>query len=90
MGDRLCHLEKFLDHLGERSHRSDREAEQLVLGKRLNYASGKPPMALPIIEQRLGTQYGFGLCHKASLVAIPANVFSEFMSPALGLSPRFQ
>ena len=60
MGDGHGHLQEFLDHLGKRPHRSNREAEQFVFGKRLNHPAGKAAMALPMIQQRLGAEYGFG------------------------------
>jgi hypothetical protein len=50
MGNRHCHLQKLLHHLGKWPHRSDLEAEQLVFRKRRDHPARKPAMALPILH----------------------------------------
>jgi hypothetical protein len=64
------------------TRRPDREAEQSVFWKRFDHPAGKPAMALPMIQQRLGVEYGLrlGCCHRASLEANPDNFCREFMA----------
>src|SRR5262245_8012029 len=50
-GRGFCHTEQLQRHCPERAHRTDREAEQLIVREGGDHAPGQSAMSLPMLQQ---------------------------------------